>query len=126
VRRAAPLPDFVAQSNYVPEPDATVRGRATEPERAPASPVEPIVPAPVVAAAPLAQALPAAAAREAARPVPAAVAREESPPVRVHIGRLEVRANLQPPAPERPRREPPRDDGLSLSDYLRGQREGRA
>jgi hypothetical protein len=45
------------------------------------------------------------------------------PPVRVHIGRLEVRANVQeqhraaapPPQPAEP-------EGLSLSDYLRGRR----
>jgi hypothetical protein len=57
---------------------------------------------------------------------PAAVttAREEPPPVRVHIGRLEVRANLQ----EQPRPapvlqpQPAEPEGLSLSDYLRGKR----
>ena len=91
----------------------------------PAAHVEQSVPAPVAAAAPLAQALPAAAARGAAPPPAPAAAREEGPPVRVHIGRLEVRANVQPPPAERPRREAPRDDGLSLADYLRGKREVR-
>jgi hypothetical protein len=42
--------------------------------------------------------------------------------VRVHIGRLEVRANLQ----ERPRTERRREErepeGVALSDYLRGRR----
>jgi hypothetical protein len=44
------------------------------------------------------------------------------PPVRVHIGRLEVRANLQePPRPQRaPERPQPQE--LALGDYLRGRR----
>jgi hypothetical protein len=42
--------------------------------------------------------------------------------VRVHIGRLEVRANLEQPQPQRPRRESERPQGLTLSDYLRGRR----
>jgi len=42
------------------------------------------------------------------------------PPVRVHIGRLEVRANLEQPAPKPARREPERPQGPTLSDYLRG------
>jgi hypothetical protein len=46
------------------------------------------------------------------------------PSVRVHIGRLEVRANVQqaPPQPQPPRRAEPRAQELSLSDYLRGKR----
>jgi hypothetical protein len=61
-----------------------------------------------------------------AHAVPAAAASPAEPaPVRVHIGRLEVRANLQ----ERPRRTErtpaPRAQELSLSDYLRGRRESR-
>lgn len=45
-----------------------------------------------------------------------------SPPVHVHIGRLEVRANLQePPRPQRAA-EPPRPQELSLGDYLHGRR----
>jgi hypothetical protein len=62
-----------------------------------------------------------------AMPVPApaaatASAREEPPPVRVHIGRLEVRANLHEPPRREPRPEPREPEGLSLSDYLRGRR----
>jgi hypothetical protein len=39
----------------------------------------------------------------------------------VHIGRLEVRASLEQPAPQpRRREEPRRPPELSLSDYLRG------
>jgi len=64
-----------------------------------------------------------AAAREPALSAPAAPTRHEEPVVRVHIGRLEVRANLQQHAPEQPRREAPRDEGPSLTDYLRGKRE---
>jgi hypothetical protein len=58
-------------------------------------------------------------------PSPSAVVREETPPVRVHIGRLEVRASLPEPAAQPPRRETPRTPGLSLSDYLRGERAAR-
>jgi hypothetical protein len=47
------------------------------------------------------------------------------PPVRVHIGRLEVRANVQEPPRPQPLREEPREPGLLLSDYLRGRREAR-
>jgi hypothetical protein len=46
----------------------------------------------------------------------------DEPPVRVHIGRLEVRANLEQPAPKPPRREPERPQSPTLSDYLRGRR----
>ena len=46
----------------------------------------------------------------------------DEPPVRVHIGRLEVRANLEQPAPKPQRREPARPQGPTLSDYLRGRR----
>ncbi len=64
------------------------------------------------------KAAPAAAAAEiVARP------RDEQPAVRVHIGRLEVRANLQPAPAQPPRREDARSEGLSLADYLRGKRE---
>lgn len=85
---------------------------------------------------------PVAAVPVAATPVPAApivrrvvesrlerthtlstVAAEE-PAVRVHIGRLEVRANLEQPASKPRRREPERSQGPTLSDYLRGRRTG--
>ena len=46
----------------------------------------------------------------------------DEPPVRVHIGRLEVRANLEQPASKPERREPQRPQGPTLSDYLRGRR----
>jgi hypothetical protein len=46
----------------------------------------------------------------------------EREPVRVHIGRLEVRANLQEASQPRPLPEPSEPEELSLSDYLRGRR----
>jgi hypothetical protein len=57
-------------------------------------------------------------------PAPAAVTttREEQPPVRVHIGRLEVRANLQEQPRPVPVPQPAEPEALSLSDYLRGRR----
>jgi hypothetical protein len=51
-----------------------------------------------------------------------ATARDEAPPVRVHIGRLEVRANLHEPSRAQPPAEAREPEGLSLSDYLRGKR----
>jgi hypothetical protein len=46
---------------------------------------------------------------------------EPEPEVRVHIGRLEVRANIQPAPPPR-KRDPERAPEISLTDYLRGSR----
>jgi hypothetical protein len=75
------------------------------------------VPVPVSPATPVLTAPPSA-------PAAATTTSEEQPPVRVHIGRLEVRANLQ----EQPRPAPVlqplpvEPEGLSLSDYLRGKR----
>ena len=74
-----------------------------------------------VAAAPLARATPVSPAPVA--PVAAAVlpvAAEEQPTVRVHIGRLEVRANLEQPLQQPQKRRESRRDELTLSDYLRG------
>lgn len=73
---------------------------------------------PVMAASPLAS-WPATESIRSATP-----AAPELPAVRVHIGRLEIRANLPESAPPRPRT-PPREDaakGVSLADYLRGTR----
>jgi hypothetical protein len=59
-----------------------------------------------------------------APPEAVSVAREEPPRVvRVHIGRLEVRANVQEPRSPAAHRESPRQQELSLADYLRGRRE---
>jgi hypothetical protein len=104
-----------------PEPVATTPAsapRRTQPEeRAPG--------AAAIAAPVLTPALPVVARAPAhAVPMPAA-APAEPPAVRVHIGRLEVRANLHE-QPRRPERAPaPRPQELSLSDYLRGRRESR-
>jgi hypothetical protein len=100
--------------------------------------VEPDV-TPIEAAVLRAPLEPAAVAATPASPVPAspsapfeapratreaaAVARAEPPPVRVHIGRLEVRANVEEPRAQPPRRESARPVELSLADYLRGTRE---
>lgn len=49
----------------------------------------------------------------------------EPPAVRVHIGRLEIRANLPESAPARPPARQVREEaagGVSLADYLRGAR----
>jgi len=46
----------------------------------------------------------------------------DEPPVRVHIGRLEVRANLEQPPRQQPKRRPERPQAETLSDYLRGRR----
>lgn len=104
-----------------PEPVATTPSSAPSgtqhEERAPA--------AVAVAAPVLTPALPVVARAPAhAVPMPAATP-AEPPAVRVHIGRLEVRANLQE-QPRRPERPPvPRPPELSLGDYLRGRRESR-
>lgn len=97
----SPVPFSAAEATpEPPQPHVTV-------VTVPASPVLPaLVPAP-----------------EPAVSTPAAAEPEELEPVRVHIGRLEVRANLEERA--RPRREPEARPaaGPSLADYLRGERE---
>jgi hypothetical protein len=73
---------------------------------------------------PVTAALPAvAAAHETAATSPSGVSGTELPTVRVHIGRLEVRANVQAPVGQQPLRQPSHPVGLSLADYLRGKRE---
>ena len=86
--------------------------------RGPASPAAtPVVAFPAVRLRP---------ARSSATPAASPALRAAEPePVRIHIGRVEVRANLEPsPAP--PRRSPQSPEpALSLPDYLRGERESR-
>jgi hypothetical protein len=85
---------------------------------------EPAPPHVTVFAVPASPLLPALVpAPEAAAPTPELSEPEELQPVRVHIGRLEVRASLEEQA--RPRRAPEERPtaGLSLADYLRGERE---
>ena len=99
-----------------------------------ASPAEPVRAVPALDRAPgpepakIVRATPVAAAPASARVVETSITRAastpaEEPPVRVHIGRLEVRANIeQPPAPPQPMSRPAPSEGLSLGDYLRGRR----
>ena len=136
---AAPEPEAPAAHALVP--------RAVEPlpEIAPATgdiSVKPLAEASHAVARPdpVARAVPAAAAVAAVAAVPVAPAvlgfrarpapsqeavrsgLAEPPTVRVHIGRLEVRANLQEAPPPRPRRAETAPPGPSLADYLRGHR----
>jgi hypothetical protein len=104
-------------------PDA---GRATAPEldtsaaTAPESASAVAVPAVPASAGPFPVTDPVHGGSEAA----ARFLRDDPAPVRVHIGRLEVRANLQDGAPPpQPRPADSQPQGLSLSDYLRGKRE---
>ncbi len=97
---------------------------ATE-EQAIASDTSPVAqPSLIVPAEPLAVAtpVPSRSADEATRS--ASPSGPEPPAVRVHIGRLEIRANLPEPAPVRPPARQVREEAtsVSLADYLRGAR----
>jgi hypothetical protein len=63
---------------------------------------------------------PGAVAPSPAGPADIAAPPPEPPPVRIHIGRLEVRANLEPVPATKPERRRPSEPELSLTDYLRG------
>jgi hypothetical protein len=104
---------------------------APVPESTPVASPEPPVPLSLADAVArvTAPAVPAAPARQetevrvAAAHTASAQVHDEPPAVRVHIGRLEVRANLQNAAPPpQPRPADARPQGLSLADYLRGKR----
>jgi len=92
--------------------------------------VEPREDVPAAPAVPVAVAVPVPAAPIVRRVVQSRLERThmvstvaaDEPPVRVHIGRLEVRANLEQPPPKPARRQPERPQGQALSDYLRGRR----
>jgi hypothetical protein len=103
-RSDAPSPGVVAV-----QPDVDV---------SPSAPVDSVAPT-VVPATPLPQAGPTPTGPIAA----VTVERDDAAVVRVHIGRLDVRANLQEAPKRPPRRAETRPEGLSLSDYLRGRRE---
>jgi hypothetical protein len=140
----APPPENVATATEqapavttrVPAPRATtaqqpasapVLAADAAPRRKPPAPVQ-ATPAAItrrVAAVPAAQARPPLL-RERHEPDGAHPA-ADAPAVRVHIGRLEVRANLQPAAPAAPQAPDlePRRQELALSAYLRGEREAR-
>jgi hypothetical protein len=108
---------------------SAVPAAASQPPPAAAEPREPeVTQTPSV---PVAAAAPVVAAPIVRRVVESRVERlhtvsttvaADEPPVRVHIGRLEVRANLEQPAAGPERREPQRQQGPTLSDYLRGRR----
>jgi hypothetical protein len=109
-----------------PKPRDTLSlGVGEAPSLPPAPAPSPLPERPSVAAS--AAVVPAAPANRGVRlpePSTPAFVPEEQPAVRVHIGRLEVRANLQDAAPRpQPRLAESRPQGLSLSDYLRGKRE---
>jgi hypothetical protein len=84
----------------------------------PLAPIAAVVPA-LVPATPVTQSVAPPRAPTAA----AAHERDDAAVVRVHIGRLDVRANLQEAPARPPRRARTSPEGLSLSDYLRGRRE---
>jgi hypothetical protein len=89
-------------------------------EDVPAAPAVPVAVAVPVPAAPIVRRV-VGSRFERTHTVATVVAADE-PPVRVHIGRLEVRANLEQPPPKPARRQPERPQGQALSDYLRGRR----
>jgi len=130
VERSEPRdrPGSKTPSERIPERTVVHAAPPTIP-RSTAEPLEAdLLPAPSVPVAVAAPVLAAPIARrvvesrlERVHTVSTTVAADE-PPVRVHIGRLEVRANLEQPAPTPRRREPQRPQGPTLSDYLRGRR----
>jgi hypothetical protein len=106
-----------------PTEHAAVQADASvSPQLVPARVPDAAVPVTVALAAPVTAARRVPVPFEAAPPVAVSPVREEPPTVRVHIGRLEVRANLQhaPPQPLTRDEAPPK--GTSLADYLRGNR----
>jgi hypothetical protein len=126
--RSQPRPSIANVAEAVAGSDALRRSddppARLEPEIADAAPIDADIgretPAAAVTAALPILAVPASPAS----PEAVQVTREEPPPVvRVHIGRLEVRANVQEPRSPAAHRESPRPQELSLADYLRGRRE---
>jgi hypothetical protein len=122
-----PLPSVVHPAAELDEPASTGPDGASVDESGErvATPAAAVLPV----GAPSPQAVTAAPARRAAPASPPPVApallsaaRPEPPAVSVHIGRLEVRANLQQPSPQRMRRESTPTQELSLADYLGGRR----
>jgi len=117
LRPSYPVPDHEGRDEHAALPRPQARPRTQPGERASTRPAVAARPAPPAVPA-LALAAPSASSR------PAAALQAEPPAVRVHIGRLEVRANVQEPPREPRRREVANAEGLSLSDYLRGKRGG--
>jgi hypothetical protein len=110
---APPVP---AETARTPAPARAVERSEPAPARVDAAPV--VVAATPVAAVPSFQRV---AETRLQRIHSVATVAADEPPVRVHIGRLEVRANLEQPAPQ-PRAEKAKSEGLSLGEYLRGKR----
>ena len=139
-RTVTPPPDVFARTTLPVPPTAALEAEAEElarferplpaPELAPLPPAESGADTPdaeprvVVRAVtvPVTPALPIVAPQAAAAVAVMSGRRDEPPPVRVHIGRLEVRANLQEQPRPAPRPEPSERGELSLADYLRGRR----
>ena len=132
---AASDPPPVERAEAVPS--ATPPVPEQEPEPVPARTREFLAPAAQAesrssAASVVVPAIPVAAAAPVVRHVAetrlqrvhsVAIAAADEPPVRVHIGRLEVRANLEQPSPKpKSRQERAAAEGLSLSEYLRGRK----
>jgi hypothetical protein len=124
--RVVPAPSTPPQRQTVlSSVGRTIRERetvATAPPRPLPQPPGETVPAEPAATVQATPVVVQAAAQAAVAAAPAARV-DEPAPVRVHIGRLEVRANLQQAPPPQRRREAPRPQGLTLGDYLRGKRE---
>jgi hypothetical protein len=106
----------VAKEAAAPPPLSAAKPREPDRQRSVAVPVAAAVPVP---GAPIVRRI--VESRLERTHTLSTVAADE-PPVRVHIGRLEVRANLEQPAPKPQRREPERPQSPTLSDYLRGRR----
>jgi hypothetical protein len=101
-----------------PEPVAERVEPQAAPARAKTVPTLPAVPAAPAVSAPLVRRM---VSTRVERVHTVASVSADEPPVHVHIGRLEVRANLEQPAPQPSRRESVRpEEGPSLADYLRG------
>jgi hypothetical protein len=118
-QRTDPAPETAGRKEAPPlRPPAFEREPRMRTEAAPAAEAVPVVPAAPVTPAP-------AVRRVESRPErvrSASTVAADEPPVRVHIGRLEVRANLEQPPRQVTTREPARPQELTLSDYLRGRR----
>ena len=78
----------------------------------------------VVAARPAGRASPTLASlvRAGDEPGPTGGAADRAPVVQIHIGRLDVRANLEAASAAAPPAPAPTEPGLSLTDYLAGKR----
>ncbi len=118
---ATPAADEPAPAVAPPPGPARIAAQGAVERRAEPAAVVPAAPA---TAAPV-RAIPASRTTTAPPRDGAGEPAVQPPVIRVHIGRLEVRANLRAalPAPIAAPREEARADGLALSAYLRGERD---